>query len=97
MIFGNFGDFWKKLTSGPPGVDILGKVGVQNSEKWGQNEDLRSKRCVLPEFLRFLPHFRVPQGLIEMSHFPKSSKFPKMLMLQSFIKSDFQKVIFFRK
>ena len=42
-IFGNFGHFWKKVTFGGPGVDFLGKVRVENWEKWGKNEYLRNK------------------------------------------------------
>ena len=92
-IFGNFWDFWKS----DPGTTrgrLLGKARVENLEKWGKNQDLRNKRCVLPEFAGLWPHFRVPQGLIRILHFPKSSKFPKMLILQHFIKRHFQKVIF---
>ena len=62
-IFGNFGDFWKKGARGPPGVDFLGKVRVENREKWGKNEYLRNKLYILPAFLGLLPHFRVPPGV----------------------------------
>ena len=105
-FFRNFSknpDFWKfwgfleKVTFGGPRVDFLGKVGVENWEKWGKNKDLRNKLFILPEFSGLYPHFRVPQGLIRILHFPKMSKFPKMLILQHFIKRRFSKCDFFRK
>ena len=94
----HFWKFWEFLEKGGPRDPrdwLLGKVRVRNSEKWGKNGDLRNKRYVLPQFSRFLPHFRVPQGLIRLSHFPKSSKFPKIMILQNSIKRGFQNGIFF--
>ncbi len=85
------------MTLGGPGVDFSGKVEVENREKWGKNDDLRNKLCILPEFSGLCPHFRVPQGLIKILHFPKMFKFPKMLILQHFVKMRFSKCDFFRK
>ena len=42
--------FLEKVTFGGPGVDFLGKVEVENREKWGKNKDLRNKPSILPPF-----------------------------------------------
>ena len=48
-IFGKIGIFGKS-DPGAPGGWFLGKVEVENSEKWGKNRDLRNKLPILPEF-----------------------------------------------
>jgi len=75
----------------------LGKVRVKNREKWGKNGNLRNKLFILPEFSRLYPHFRVPQGLMQLLYFPKMSKFSKIMILQHFIKRWFSKCDFFEK
>ena len=48
-IFGKIGIFGKS-DPGAPGGRFLGKVEVENSEKWGKNHNLRNKLPILPEF-----------------------------------------------
>ena len=48
-------------------------------------------------FLSIFHHFGVPQGLIKVSHFPKSLKISKNRTFTKFLKMRFPKCDFFRK
>ena len=95
--FWKFSTFLEKGGPGPPGVAILGKVRVQNREKWGKNADLRNKHCVLPQFLGLWPHFRGPPRVDLNFTFSKITKIFKNHDFTKFLKRGFPKCDFFRK
>ena len=88
-------EFLEKVTPRPPGVDILGNIRVQNWEKWGKNQDLRNKLCILPEFSLLFIISEFPYAANLRFSFSKICKICKIMMFATFMKKNgYPKVVF---